>query len=517
MSERFLATSPKSDLGRRSLRLRIPLGPGCGLGLLFFLASASFALGCDQLPEGQSLWIRLSSPVSTYTAHVGDAVHAVLTQDVDCGDDVLLPMGTTIDGVVRSKRKVGWGIRHETAALELEFNRAIVSDGSIVKMSAEVEEVENAREQVKNGVIRGVLSSDTFQGRINSRLIHMPTLNPYSDLGLIVYKATFPIFPEPEIYYPVGTDIRLKLKTPVSSLAIAAATTNDAASFDTSQLDEWIQEMPERTTTTKSVSADLINLVFLGSRQQVQAAFLEAGWHTSDPVSKRSFARSLYALLNNSGYAQQPMKTFLLDGKPQDMSWQKGLNDYGRRDHLRIWERPIEGSIDSAWVSSSTRDTSAILSVKYRGFLHHISPDIDEERAKVIRDLKFAGCISSVSYVARPESPTFTQNSTGDWMRTDGSIAVIQLRKCEPRNPELNANSGGGHFKPGNHVFRYLRRGILTFRSDIWRANIIYGMFDAGRMTVRALRRPPVVHPFGESHLPLPLVAQLQISQEDSQ
>ena len=85
-------------------------------------------------------------------------------------------------------------------------------------MSAEVEDVENAREQVKNGVIHGVLSSDTFQGRINSRLIHMPTLNPYSDLGLIVYKATFPIFPEPEIYYPVGTDIRLKLKTPVSSL-----------------------------------------------------------------------------------------------------------------------------------------------------------------------------------------------------------------------------------------------------------------------------------------------------------
>ena len=54
--------------------------------------------------------------------------------------------------------------------------------------------VENAREQVKNGVIQGVLSSDTFQGRINSRLIHLPTLNPYSDLGLIVYKATFPIF-----------------------------------------------------------------------------------------------------------------------------------------------------------------------------------------------------------------------------------------------------------------------------------------------------------------------------------
>ena len=66
--------------------------------------------------------------------------------------------------------------------------------------------------------------------------------------------------------------------------------------------------------------------------------FSEAGWHNSDPVSRHSFEHNLYALLNNSGYAQQPMTTFLLDGKPEDMNWQKGLNSYGRRDHLRIWQ-----------------------------------------------------------------------------------------------------------------------------------------------------------------------------------
>jgi hypothetical protein len=471
------------------------------LGTLLLLLPATVALGCDQLAKGQLLWIRLSSPVSTYSAQVGDEVHAVLTQDVGCGEDILLPMGITIDGVVRSKRKVGWGIRHETAALELEFTQATLEDGSKIQLSAQVEEVENAREQMKNGAIQGVLSSDTFQGRINSRLIHMPTLNPYSDLGLIIYKATFPIFPEPEIYYPVGTDIRLKMNAAVPSIPLAARTTNDVATVDTSQLDEWVQKIPQRVTTTKYVSADLINLVFIGSRKTVQSGFLEAGWHTSDSVSKRAFARSLYAILNNSGYAQQPMKTFLMEGQPQDMSWQKGLNSYGRRDHLRMWQWPLEGSSDSVWIASSTHDTSAILSVKYRGFVHHISADIDEERAKVIRDLNFAGCVSSVSYVSRPESPTFTQNATGDWVRTDGSIAVIQLKECTPSYPELDTNSSGGHFKPGNHIFRYLRREILTFRSDIWRANIIYGMYDVGRMTVTALRRPPAIQPFAESHL----------------
>jgi hypothetical protein len=484
-----------------SFGMRILLGLGRGLAFLYVLWCANPAFACDQLPEGEQLWVRLASSVSTYSAKVGDPVQAVLTQDVSCGSDVVLPMGSSIEGVVRSKRKVGWGIRHETSALELAFTKAVLADGSIIEMSARVEEVENAREQVKNGVIQGVLSSDTFQGRINSRLLHMPTWNPYSDVGLIVYKATFPIFPEPEIFYPSGTDMRLKLKAQVSLPALPANSALEAsgAANDSAEYDSLVRQLPHRSTTRKNVDADYVNLVFLGSEQQVTAAFREAGWNNSDPVSKNSFMRNLYALLNNSGYAQQPMTTLLLDGKPQDMSWQKGLNSYGRRDHLRVWQWPEVETADSVWLSSSTHDTSAILSVKYHGFVHHISPDIDHERSKVVRDLNFAGCVQSVSYVARPGISTITQNATGDLMRTDGSVAVVQLKDCEPTAPGLYTTSANRKYRPGNYAFRYVRKQILTFRNDIWRANIIYGLYDVGRMAVTAMRHQPVPPLDGES------------------
>ncbi|MFZ1134799.1 MAG: LssY C-terminal domain-containing protein [Candidatus Korobacteraceae bacterium] len=470
--------------------MRILLGAARGLAFLYLICTAGMALGCDQLPAGQSLWVRLSEPISTYSAHVGDPVRAVLTQDLVCGNDVVLPMGTLVEGVVRSKHKVGWGIRHETAALELEFDRAIVGPESTVQMTARVEEVENAREQVKNGVIHGVMSSDTFQGRINSRLIHLPTWNPYSDVGLIIYKATFPIFPEPEIFYPTGTDIRLKTTTAISSQAATESEFTESTVPDSPQLDALIQQLPRRSTTVKSVNADVVNLVFLGSQEQVNAAFMAAGWHGTDPVSRHSVAHSFYALLNNSGYSQEPMMTFLLNGKPEDMNWQKSLNSYGRRDHLRIWQWTPEGATEPVWVSSSTHDTGAVLSVKYKGFVHHISPDIDNERAKVIRDLNFAGCVESVTYVDRPGISTITQNATGDLVRTDGSIAVLELKDCQPVSPELIADSSNSHFKPGNYAFRYIRREILTFRNDIWRANIIYGAYDLGRMAVAAMRHP---------------------------
>ncbi|HZD32777.1 MAG TPA: LssY C-terminal domain-containing protein [Candidatus Angelobacter sp.] len=481
--------------------MRILLGGLRRLTFLILVGLAQLALGCDQLPAGESLWVRLSSPISTYSAHVGDPVHAVLTQDIVCGNEVVLPMGTPVEGVVKSKHKVGWGIRYETATLELEFTQAKWGLDSTVQMTARVEEVENAREHVKNGVIHGVMSSDTFQGRVNSRLIHMPTWNPYTDLGLIVYKATFPIFPEPEIYYPSGTDMRLVTKVTVAwpSSAKVLAEANPA---DDSQLDAWLQGVPQRTTTLKSVDADMINLVFLGSRQQVEAAFREAGWKGSDPVSRRAVMRGFYALLNNSGYAQQPMKSFLMEGKPENMNWQKGLNSYGRRDHLRIWEWTPEGATEPVWVSSSTHDTGAILSVKYKGFVHHISPDIDNERAKVIRDLNFEGCVQSVSYMARPGVATMTQNAIGDLVRTDGSVAVVQLRDCQPVVPGLKASPSTAGYKPGNYAFRYIRKEILTFRNDIWRANIIYGAYDLGRMAVAALRHQPLP-PIGGDNRPV--------------
>src|SRR5881398_420425 len=123
---------------------------------LFF--AARLACACDHLPTGQSLWIRLAAPIFTYTAKPGDPIHAILTQDLLCQNEVILPMGTPIDGVVHKTRKVGWGIQHETAALTLDFNTARPNSGENLTITTQVEEVENARELVRKGVIQGVRS-----------------------------------------------------------------------------------------------------------------------------------------------------------------------------------------------------------------------------------------------------------------------------------------------------------------------------------------------------------------------
>jgi hypothetical protein len=76
-------------------------------------------------------------------------------------------------------------------------------------------------------------------------------------------------------------------------------------------------------------------------------------------------------------------------------------------------------------------------------------------------------------------------------MRTDGLVAVVTLQTCKPSGPLLDSSSAASNYRPGNHVFRFMRRQILTFKNDIFRANIIYAVYDGGRMTWSALHRQP--------------------------
>lgn len=469
------------------------------LALLFLFLVPLCGFGCENLKPGQTFWIRLASPLSSYSAHRGDPVHAILSEDVVCNGEVVLPAGSQVDGEVHIVRKVGWGIRHETAGLDVHFEQITTTSGNLVTVSSHVIDVENAREHVKNGLIEGIRATDSPEGRITSRYRYLPTLNPYSDVGLIAFKVAFPIFPEPEIYLPAGTELRLVLREPAQTPVAAEIA---EAPADRPELDELVSTLPRYTATVQGEQADLVNLVFLGSREQVESAFLAAGWEPADSFNRHSFFRSFYTVLNNSGYARAPMRTFLLEGQPAAMNWQRSLNSYNKRDHLRIWESSDSLSSEAVWLSSSTHDTSATLSVKYHRFVHHIDSDIDEERGKVIRELTAAGCLQSVYMAPRPGAPTLSHNATGDVVRTDGAVAVVQLRDCQPIPSEVPPAEAAAHYKPGNIAFRYVRKEILIFRSDIWRANIIYGLYDLGRMAVESLHNHPGVQEASEPTSP---------------
>lgn len=463
--------------------------------LTALIFSSAMASACQRIPAGETLWVRLTAPVSTYDAKVGDLVHGVVTQDLMCGDEMVVPIGSSVVGTVQAVRKVGFGVRHETAALKFSFQEIAVTSGQPLAIAASVAAVDNAREQVSNGVLHGIRSTNTLQGTITSRLKYLPSLNPYPDLGLLLFKATFPIFPEPEIYLPAGTDVQLKLDAPLVNppATVVEAETEPIDALNPAELRALVASLPERSTTQSLIPADLVNIAFIGSREQLQSAFYHAGWQTADPINRHSISKNFYAFLKNSSYSQAPMRPFYLDGQVPDMNWEKSLNTYAQRDHMRVWEWPGTEVTGPIYLGTATHDKSAGISFKRHQFVHHIDSNIDEERSKIIRDLRAAGCVRAVYLVPRGDVAPSGVNSIGDPITTDSAIAVVQLQECHAVVPQLAEVPEAAPYKPGSVVFRYLRRDVLTVRSDIWRANIIYATFDVLRMGFHAWKHRATV------------------------
>jgi hypothetical protein len=445
---------------------------------------------CNSLKTGETLWVRLLEPVSSYSGKAGDKIHAMVIESPTCAGAEEIAAGTMVEGEVARVTKVGMGLLHETASLRVEFKSLQMQDGNKIAIAARLLEIDNAREKVKNGTIHGVNATDTPQGRITSRLRHLPTWNPYSDLTLLVYRTAFPMFPEPEIYLPRGSDLKLELATGVSLPEGMADQTEDNRpdEIEKAVLEITAPELPIRTTTRNGHDADIVNVALLGSASQMEGAFRAAGWKNGDAMSTRAVLRQMHAFLSFKNYPSAPITTQLMDGRRVSQTWEKGLDSYAKREHLRVWGRNdvIEGQ--TVWLGAMTRETGAALSVRQHKFIHHIDAEMDDGRGIMVRDLRLAGCVAAVYYVQRPQMAHTATNATGEAMRTDGSLAVVQLKDCE--NPVFAQASDAPAVpsRPHSKFARYLRMQVLSYRSDLIRGNIVYGGFELTRMAVRARR-----------------------------
>ena len=444
------------------------------------------AHACDELPVGSSFWVRLRTPVSSFTAKRGMLVRGFLLESPQCDGAPILPTRIPIEGRVLSVHRVGLGLWHETAALEIVFLQIVPAETAPIAINARVKVVDNARESVRNGIIHGIRSTDTPQGMISSRLKYLPSLHLYPDPYLLGFKMLFPIFPEPEINLQAGTDIKVELAESAKLPGDLSPVPRLPVIEDDAELDRDLADLPPRTLTKKGKEADVVNILFTGSRDDLEEAFTVAGWHQSKPPSTHAVMRQFYSYLSRSSYATAPMTTQFLEGRKPDITLEKVFQSHEKRNHLRIWslEETWEGS--PLWASAAVRETGATLSIRHKGFIHHVSEDLDDEQQTIVRDLAVAGCVESVGTIARPDVDHILRNATGEYFRTNGSLEIIRVKPCSIETSEI---AEGAPVKTGSRPYRYLRKEILTVRSDLLRANCIYALFDLTRTAIGAVRQ----------------------------
>ena len=466
---------------------RTSLHAAC-LVLLALCFSSRAAAGCDQLAAGSSFWVRLNTPVSSFNAKPGTPVKGVLLESPECDGAPTFPIKVAVEGKVLSVHRVGLGLRHETAAMEIVFSRVSLPDGNPIEINGRVKLIDNAREAVRNGVIHGIRATDTPQGMISSRLKYLPSIHLYPDAFLLGYKMLFPIFPEPEINLEAGTDVQVELAEAVNLPADLPAVPLIPRIEEGTDLNEKLASLPDRTYTRKGKQADVIDIVFAGSRDDLEHAFAAAGWQQSRNPSGRTFFHTFYSYLSKTAYATAPMSAQFMEGRKPELTLEKVFQSYEKRNHVRIWDLESTWQGSPLWASAAVRETGATLSIRHGRFIHHVSQDLNEEQETIVRDLAAADCVDSVGWLTRPEMEPVLRNATGEFFRTNGSVEVIRVKRCGLDSSGAGL-SNSRRYKPGSWAYRYLRKEILTVRSDLLRANCIYALFDLGWATVGTLRQ----------------------------
>lgn len=376
------------------------------------------------VPAGTVLYLRLMTPVSTASSHLEEEVKAEVERSVRGSAGVEIPLGAVARG--RIARLIPSSSPTDRAKLLLEFSTLQLPGQPAAPLDGHVSGVDNAREQVlADGTIVGVLASELPVTLLNSairKLKKQNSANGQQGGGTMLGTANT------AITYPAGTEFFLMLDKP---LVVTGNFQPEFAQQVSAALEAKVLELmahsPQRVASKKGTLGGVVNLVLIGSQQEIRGAFEKAGWTAAEEEKSVPLWQTFRAVIAGKGYDAAPMSTLYVYGRPQDMAFEKMLNTFAKRHHLRIWKAPMTSPQGrEMWLVAADHDSGVDI---HPGVVSHATdPHVDAEREKVGADLGMTGYVAAEQLVTPPHPLHSGHTATGGAWETDGRVLVIDLK-----------------------------------------------------------------------------------------
>jgi hypothetical protein len=382
------------------------------------------------LPAGTVIYLRLENPVSTTASHLHAAVSARVVRDVPAtggAEQVAVPIGAQAKGTIQ--RLIPSSSPTDRARVRLRFNQLEIPGRPAVTIEGHIVDVENARETIlPDGTIQGLLASELPLTMIEGALDKLKKTNP--GVGGEMQKAAEKNLGKSDtsIDYPAGTDFSFALDKPLAFSQLSSPTVTTQLPADVAgAIEHLLADAPQRAAGKDGKPGDPLNLVFVGAEESIRKVFEEAGWAEAEKLTGKSLFETVRAVMANKGYGSAPVSQLYLYGRPEDLAFQKMLNTFAKRHHLRIWRSPATAAGGrEIWLGAATHDTG--WDIRPGVVSHAIDPELDQERAKVGADLAATGLVSAERLVTRPNPLSEGLTATGALWKTDGRLLVIELK-----------------------------------------------------------------------------------------
>jgi len=187
---------------------------------------------------------------------------------------------------------------------------------------------------------------------------------------------------------------------------------------------------PKITHTRSGAAGDPINLVFVGTKNQIVHSFQQVGWLLPDPITPQTSAKIAADSLAHRSYPTAPVSNLYVFGRVQDLAFEKPTNDVQNRGHIRIWKTDTLIGGQPVWVGAASYDSGIELSGTNHLPTHHIAPTVDLERNTVGADLEKTGLAKEEADAAFTPPILSARNGGGDYYASDGDVLVINYTQA---------------------------------------------------------------------------------------
>jgi len=204
---------------------------------------------------------------------------------------------------------------------------------------------------------------------------------------------------------------------------------------------DLLSKIPRRVSDPASKPGDMVNVLIVGTQEQVVNVFTTAGWVQVDKTVENTALNAVMDSLEKKDYLTMPMSTLFLFNRPQDYGFAHGepVKVAMSRNHLRVWKSPYEVEGRPLWCVAATHDIGFERDQRNNGVTHKIDPAIDGEREYVNGTLSGTGLVIQRDHVTPADPLTTAKTATGGEFHSDGRVLVLVLKN----------NAGNGFTQPG--------------------------------------------------------------------
>jgi hypothetical protein len=191
-----------------------------------------------------------------------------------------------------------------------------------------------------------------------------------------------------------------------------------------------LRKIPRRVSDPQGKPGDMVNILLVGTQEQVLQVFTRSGWEHVDRSVQDAVMNAVIDSLEKKDYLTMPMSTLYLFDRPQDYGFAHAepVRVAMSRNHLRLWKSPYVVDGRPLWCVAATHDIGFERDERNNGVTHKIDPAIDGEREYVNDTLSHTGLVQQRTHVTPADPLTEASTATGGSFHSDGRILVLMLK-----------------------------------------------------------------------------------------